>query len=234
MTICAILFGLLPIMWSPTTQSGADVMKRIAAPMIGGVVTSGILELLIYPAIYVIWRRRYLPKERRNDLSLTTAAEAPTSAAGPAIEKPKPNKLLRILLLIAVFAGLLAGGYFAWQNYGKRAIPIAAPAKPLATQTVNGLTVNLIGELRNGQSEILIDFRDATGQLVDVGTVKFDLDMNMPGMVMHSGSMIEATGTPGQYRAKVKPDMGGDWTGTVTYEGPRGSGKVNFSVNVKP
>src|SRR5207245_9792105 len=40
MTICAILFGLLPIMWSPTMQSGADVMTRIAAPMIGGVITS--------------------------------------------------------------------------------------------------------------------------------------------------------------------------------------------------
>ena len=40
MTVCAILFGLLPIMWSPATQAGADVMKRIAAPMIGGVVTS--------------------------------------------------------------------------------------------------------------------------------------------------------------------------------------------------
>ena len=52
-TIYAILFGLLPIMWSPTTQSGADVMKRIAAPMIGGVITSGILELLLYPVIYV-------------------------------------------------------------------------------------------------------------------------------------------------------------------------------------
>ena len=39
MTVCAILFGLLPIMWSPATQAGADVMKRIAAPMIGGVVT---------------------------------------------------------------------------------------------------------------------------------------------------------------------------------------------------
>jgi Cu(I)/Ag(I) efflux system membrane protein CusA/SilA len=62
MTICAILFGLLPIMWSPTTQSGADVMKRIAAPMIGGVVTSGILELLLYPAIYMIWRKRHLPR----------------------------------------------------------------------------------------------------------------------------------------------------------------------------
>src|SRR4030095_16536720 len=61
MTICAILFGLLLIMWSPTTQGGADVMKRIAAPMIGGVITSGILELLLYPVIYVIWRKRHLP-----------------------------------------------------------------------------------------------------------------------------------------------------------------------------
>jgi len=64
MTICAILFGLLPIMWSPTTQSGADVMKRIAAPMIGGVITSGILELLLYPVIYMFWRKRHLPESK--------------------------------------------------------------------------------------------------------------------------------------------------------------------------
>jgi Cu(I)/Ag(I) efflux system membrane protein CusA/SilA len=60
MTTCAILFGLLPIMWSPVTQSGADVMKRIAAPMIGGVLTSGVLQLLLYPVIYVLWRKRHL------------------------------------------------------------------------------------------------------------------------------------------------------------------------------
>ena len=76
MTICAILFGLLPIMWSPTSQAGADVMKRIAAPMIGGVITSGVLELLIYPAIYVIWRRRALPRETRNALELSGPPEA--------------------------------------------------------------------------------------------------------------------------------------------------------------
>src|SRR5206468_10571287 len=58
MTACAILFGLLPIMWSPVTQTGADVMKRIATPMIGGVITSALLELLIYPIIYLIWRGR--------------------------------------------------------------------------------------------------------------------------------------------------------------------------------
>jgi Cu(I)/Ag(I) efflux system membrane protein CusA/SilA len=60
MTVCAILFGLLPIMWSPVTQAGADVMKRIAAPMIGGVVTSAVLELLLYPTIYFLWRSRHL------------------------------------------------------------------------------------------------------------------------------------------------------------------------------
>src|SRR5213595_4166593 len=58
MTASAILFGLPPIMWSPITQTGADVMKRIATPMIGGVVTSGLLELLVYPVIFLIWKRR--------------------------------------------------------------------------------------------------------------------------------------------------------------------------------
>jgi copper/silver efflux system protein len=62
MAVCAILFGLLPIMWSPDYQAGADVMKRIAAPMIGGVITSAILNLLIYPVIYVMWRKRHLPR----------------------------------------------------------------------------------------------------------------------------------------------------------------------------
>ena len=65
MTVSAILFGLLPILWSPVTQAGADVMKRIATPMIGGVVTSAILELMIYPVIFVIWRGRKLKKEEK-------------------------------------------------------------------------------------------------------------------------------------------------------------------------
>ena len=70
-----------------------------------------------------------------------------------------------------------------------------------ATQKVKDLTVNFIdpkGQLENGMNDILIEFRDtASGDLVDVGAVKFDLDMNMPGMVMHSGSTIEPTG-PGR------------------------------------
>jgi Cu(I)/Ag(I) efflux system membrane protein CusA/SilA len=61
MTVSVILAGLIPIMFSYGT--GADVMKRIAAPMVGGVITSTILELIIYPAIYMIWRGRRLAKD---------------------------------------------------------------------------------------------------------------------------------------------------------------------------
>jgi Cu(I)/Ag(I) efflux system membrane protein CusA/SilA len=61
MTVSVILAGLIPIMFSHGT--GADIMKRIAAPMVGGVITSTVLELIIYPAIYMIWRGRSLQKD---------------------------------------------------------------------------------------------------------------------------------------------------------------------------
>jgi copper/silver efflux system protein len=61
MTATVIIAGLLPILWSH--GAGADVMKRIATPMIGGVVTSTLMELLVYPAIFFLWRSRRFAKE---------------------------------------------------------------------------------------------------------------------------------------------------------------------------
>jgi copper/silver efflux system protein len=62
MTACVIIAGLAPILWSHGT--GADVMKRIAAPMVGGVITSTISVLVVYPAIYFLWRSRQIkPRE---------------------------------------------------------------------------------------------------------------------------------------------------------------------------
>ncbi len=58
MTVVAAFMGLLPIMWS--TGAGADVMKRIAAPMVGGLATSFLLELLVYPVLYAIWKWRFV------------------------------------------------------------------------------------------------------------------------------------------------------------------------------
>jgi Cu(I)/Ag(I) efflux system membrane protein CusA/SilA len=61
MTVTAIMAGLAPILWSSGT--GADVMKRIAAPMVGGMVTSTVLTLLVLPAIYLLWRRWELARQ---------------------------------------------------------------------------------------------------------------------------------------------------------------------------
>jgi Cu(I)/Ag(I) efflux system membrane protein CusA/SilA len=61
-------FGLILVMFS--TGAGSDVMKRIAAPMIGGLVTSLLLELIIYPAIYMVWRQRHLPPGKETNPEL--------------------------------------------------------------------------------------------------------------------------------------------------------------------
>jgi Cu(I)/Ag(I) efflux system membrane protein CusA/SilA len=63
MTVFAMTAGLLPLLWSQGT--GADVMKRIAAPMIGGLMSSFALELLVYPALFAVWKRRSLPTDDR-------------------------------------------------------------------------------------------------------------------------------------------------------------------------
>ena len=54
MTVATMFLGLLPILWSSGT--GSEVMKRIAAPMVGGVITSFALELLIYPVVFTLWK----------------------------------------------------------------------------------------------------------------------------------------------------------------------------------
>jgi copper/silver efflux system protein len=63
MTFATMSIGLIPILWS--TGAGSEIMKRIAAPMVGGIVTSFILELLVYPAVYLVWREAALKNESR-------------------------------------------------------------------------------------------------------------------------------------------------------------------------
>ena len=72
MTVATDFIGLVPILWA--TGTGSDVMKRIAAPLIGGVFTSFLLELLVYPAIYEVWKWHFelkkngIPDERAGEL----------------------------------------------------------------------------------------------------------------------------------------------------------------------
>jgi hypothetical protein len=226
MTVCAILFGLLPIMWSPAMQAGADVMKRIATPMIGGVVTSAILELLIYPVIYVIWRRRELPDRTE---------EEPAPIVPPVLVPSRRlrHHLPRIVATTLIAIALIYGASFVWH----KASAIKTTSPPFATQTVNDFTVKLMaptGQLQKGDNNVLIEFRDSDGQLADVGDVNFKIDMNMPGMALHGGGPTQKTGTTGQYRAKIRADMAGDWSASVSYQGPEGNEQATFPINVKP
>lgn len=64
MTATVLFVGLLPIMWAQSGEIGADVMKRIAAPMVGGIFTSFLMELLVYPAVYYLYRWHLEVKKR--------------------------------------------------------------------------------------------------------------------------------------------------------------------------
>ena len=106
MTFATMCIGLFPIMWSAGT--GADVMKRIAAPMVGGICTSFLLELLVYPAVYAFWRQRSLrsrlgtgreavaaigdaEEARQNDFVTLQARPASIGLWKPANEDLNPN-----------------------------------------------------------------------------------------------------------------------------------------------
>ena len=82
MTVATDFIGLVPIMWA--IGAGSDVMKRIAAPLIGGVFTSFLLELVVYPAIYQIWKWHFEVKKgvgRQGRMRFETASRWPTMAA---------------------------------------------------------------------------------------------------------------------------------------------------------
>jgi hypothetical protein len=176
--------------------------------------------------IYVIWRRRELPDKTE---------EEPRPFVPPALVPSHRFRrhLPRVIATTLIAIGLIYGASFVWHKASARKIT----SPPFATQTVSDLTVKLMapaGQLQKGDNDVLIEFRDSGGQLVDVGNVNFTIDMNMPGMMASGGGPAQKTGTAGQYRAKVKADMAGDWNASVSYQGPDGHGQSTFPINVKP
>jgi YtkA-like len=190
------------------------------------VITSAILNLLIYPVIYVIWRRRELPSGGQVE-------------SGPQISTNRRQvitfkSLLRFLIVALIVATLFAGGFAAWNWWNlqsSRSVEIRG--NPIATRIVGDLVISIYGDLHNGPSEVLVRLTDAQGQPKDVGEVKTDLMMNMPGMIMNPGSDVTKTGRPGVYRVKLRPQMAGDWVIKLSWQGPAGQGQVEIPVSVK-
>ena len=78
MTVAAAFTGLVPLLWASGT--GADVMRRLAAPMLGGLFTSFLMELLIYPVIFYIAKSMTLPVETAPLASRAIPAQTPSNA----------------------------------------------------------------------------------------------------------------------------------------------------------
>jgi copper/silver efflux system protein len=226
MTVSAIIFGLLPILWSPPYQAGADVMKRIATPMIGGVITSAILELLIYPAIFVIWKKRALPKG-------TSPSEAAVQL--PGIKVSRSRRLVRGLALVAASL-IIVITYFAWSStVGNRSTQTANLVVPVAELTQGDMAISIMssdGKIYPKDNALRIELKDRAGHPVNAPHLRLDLSMNMPGMVMHSAAKVEKLDAPGEYVAHLTPEMAGDWTVDVNYQGSAGPTTLELPISV--
>ena len=112
-----------------------------------------------------------------------------------------------------------------------------ANLKPIETRTIGDITIVLMnntGELKQGQNDFVLQFRDPQGQPVDVGTVQLGSSMSMPGMAPMSGNSEAApTGQAGTYRVRSNFGMSGAWRFSISWNGAHGQGSTAFNTNVR-
>ncbi len=211
MTVSTTIIGLLPVMWS--VGSGSQTMKRIAAPMVGGMVSSTVLTLVIIPAIYYLWRSREVEPE--SDLPLPTAA------------RRWPSRRAIIAAAGAIF--LAVGAWWLWPEQGG-----AHFSQSIQTETVGDYQFEIRGkksELHVGQNPVEIRVTRG-GAPAEVEKVSFELAMDMPGMPMRANAPLQKTAQPGVYRGSIKLDMQGEYNGGASVIGPVGEARKNFTVRV--
>jgi Cu(I)/Ag(I) efflux system membrane protein CusA/SilA len=218
MTVSTVVAGLLPIMWS--TRTGAEVMKPLATPVLGGMVSSLLHVLIVTPVIFYWLRARELP------------AEAAMAVATPASRSTRRRFAIATTAAVVVVS-LAAVGWWRWQGVPDQ----TSDLKTIRTATSGDVRVDLLsatGTLRQGRTDFVVEFRSAkTGRLINAGTVRVEANMSMPGMPMSGGIETSATSTTGRYRATGQFGMLGVWKMAVQWDGPAGRGSVAFEGNVQ-
>jgi Cu(I)/Ag(I) efflux system membrane protein CusA/SilA len=218
MTVATVVAGLLPIMWS--TRAGAEVMKPIAAPVLGGMVSSLLHVLIVTPVIFFWIRARRLGPE--------DAAPAARDDVRTGGRRARRYAAAAVLLALAAIA--------AWWMTSRPGRD-GEPAAGRVVQVVPGGDLDVVllsatGSLRQGRNEFTIEFR-RSGALVDVGEVRASANMTMPGMVMSSGLHLAPAGSAGRYRATAEFGMAGAWQMAIAWNGPAGAGSVQFQGGVQ-
>jgi copper/silver efflux system protein len=221
MTVSTVIAGLLPIMWS--TRAGAEVMKPLATPVLGGMVSSLLHVLIVTPVIFFWLRERQLglkhePISREERLDMT-----------------KRSLSIGVGALVVVTAALAV---FLWRpsapQGGDTADTAASVVQTIRAGDLDVVLLSPSGTLRQGRNAFTIEFRrTGANTLVDVGSVRASANMPMPGMVMSSGLQVAPTGVPGRYSATAEFGMAGAWQMAIEWDGPAGKGSVNFEGGVQ-
>ncbi len=223
MTVSTVVAGLLPIMWSD--RVGAEVMKPLATPVLGGMVSSLLHVLVVTPVLF------YWIHERRVADAVGPHLDTSNEYVGrvPLREETGGPAVWRVIAVL-ILAAALAGGWWIWSRNA---------ATPVVLETVRSgdLVITLSnpsGELRQGTSSFHLEFRSTeTGELVDAGDVQLGAAMVMPGMSMSGGVTVTPIGQPGIYEATGNFGMAGTWQMTIEWNGPAGRGSAAFEGNVQ-
>jgi Cu(I)/Ag(I) efflux system membrane protein CusA/SilA len=218
MTVSTVVAGLLPIMWS--TSVGAEVMKPLAAPVLGGMVSSLLHVLIVTPVIFFWIRERRLSNEARSE-------PLPRTRSVPR----------RLAIAVLIGASVVALTFVAWRALRSPADSNDATGGAVIQEIASGdIRIQLrssTGTLHQGRNAFTIEFRSPGGALVDVGTVRATANMAMPGMVMPGGVQLQRGDRAGRYESTAEFGMPGAWRFTVEWDGPQGRGSVAFEGAVQ-
>jgi Cu(I)/Ag(I) efflux system membrane protein CusA/SilA len=218
MTVSTVIAGLLPIMWS--TRVGAEVMKPLATPVLGGMASS-LLHVLIVTPVLFFWlqeRRLGLQDERepsREPRSLLTTRRA----------------LGTVVVGVAVVAAIAL--VHTWRASRGTGTEAATTVQQIRSGDLTIVLHSPTGTLHQGRNTFTMEFRQPNGSLVDVGTVRTSANMTMPGMAMSGAVEVSRTTVPGRYQATAEFGMSGAWQMAIEWDGPAGRGSVNFQGIVR-
>jgi len=217
MTVSTVVAGLLPIMWS--TRTGAEVMKPLATPVLGGMVSSLLHVLVVTPVIFYWLRARHLPRED---------CRVPAAAAAVPVAQRSPIGAVALVALLVVATAI------GWALVER---PGSDPADRVVSSVAAGVTTASLrsesGGLTRGRNQFYIEFRDEQGRLIDAGDVRLAATMAMPGMTMSGGVEVVRTGRPGRYRADGDFAMSGVWQMSLQWSGTARPGSASFQENVR-
>jgi Cu(I)/Ag(I) efflux system membrane protein CusA/SilA len=220
MTVSTVVAGLLPIMWS--SSAGAEVMKPLATPVLGGMISSLVHVLIVTPVIF-FWIR-----ERRLKLP-SDPPPAPPRLSPPWSVRALPAGLAVVVLVAAFAAWLLTGP----SGDVTDSTPRGSPIQSVRSGELEIVLLSPSGTLQSGRNTFTIEFRTPSGELADAGEVRAAANMVMPGMAMSGNFQITATGVPGRYAATAEFGMAGAWQMSIEWNGPAGRGSAKFEGAVQ-